>query len=183
MLNNKYFLMRHAESDHNVGSVISCKLEDNSEITHIGRKQAIKLGEKLKKKDIHVIYCSPFKRVIATVLRLGLDAPFCSDIRLRQYDCGVFNGKTWEEREAYYGHELEKLTKAPPEGESLLQVQERMLDFLLDIDQQRKGKNILIVSHGNPIRMLHAGYQALVNKESLKWKSSVSPEPFYNLLN
>lgn len=180
--------MRHAQSDHNVGNWISGCLETDkkSNLTEEGIKQAHRLGEELKTLAIDLIYHSPFQRVAKTaeIINQYLNVPIFVEERLKQYDCGIHNGKTWKEREAFYAHELEKLTKRPPGGENLLDLKARMVAALHDIDSRHFNKNVLVVSHGNPLRMLQSAMLNLPDEavfsdmRVLRWKSDVSPEPF-----
>jgi len=188
-LNNKFYLMRHAQADHNVGNWISGdeEIDKKSLLTPLGVSQAHRLGKELKKLGIDFIYHSPFRRVAATceIINQYFEAPVFVETRLKQLDCGVFNGKTWQEREGYFVDQLEKLSKRPPGGESLLDIKARMVAALRDINNRHQGKNILILSHGNPLRMLQLAALSLPNEAAftdprvLRWKSDVSPEPFF----
>ncbi len=179
--------MRHVQSDHNVGGWISADREtdEKSNITPEGLKQAERLGKELVKLNIHMIYHSPFKRVCETcrLVNVYLNVPAFADNRLRQLDCGIFNGRTWKERDGFFKNDMEKFVKRPPGGENLNDLKERMLAAWRDIDSKHQNHSILIISHGNPLRMLQAGVLGLSDEESLcdqrclKWKSNVSPEP------
>ena len=184
---NKIFMTRHVQSDHNVGSWISADEETDkkSQITPLGLEQGHRLGKQLKEIGINVIYRSPFQRVAQTcdIFCQYINAPVFVDKRLKQFDCGIFNGKTWEEREKFFNNQLEKLYKRPPRGENFLDVKARMLEVFLEINDKYQNNSILLVSHGNPLRILQAAVLNLpdsaifTDARCLKWKSDVSPEP------
>lgn len=184
---NKFFMTRHVQSDHNVGSWISADEETDkkSKITPLGLEQGHRLGKQLKEIGIDVIYRSPFQRVAQTcdIFCQYVTAPVFIDKRLRQFDCGVFNGKTWKERDAFFKNDFEKLTKRPTGGENFLDLKERMLAAFFDVNNSHKNNRILIVSHGNPLRILQVAALNLpdeaifTDQRALKWKSDVSPEP------
>jgi len=184
---NTFFMMRHAQSDHNVGGWISAdKMTDmRSKLTLEGVAQADKLGQQLQKMNIGVIYRSPFNRVKNTcdIVNGYVKASVYVDERLAQYNCGIFNGKLWQERDAFYKNDLEKITKRPPGGENLIDVKERMVAAWNDMNERHQDKNILIISHGNPLRILQWAVLKLspealfTDIRVIKWKSNVSPEP------
>lgn len=179
--------MRHAQSDHNIGSWISgdASTDIKSRLTETGKEQARRLGREAAALGISRIYCSPFQRVKATcdILTEQCPVPVSVDDRLRQLDCGIFNGKTWLEREAYFKDSYEKLHRPSPGGESLMDVGRRMVEAMGDIDHWNNGETILVISHGNPLRMLQVAAlclpveAALTDIRALQWKSDVSPDP------
>ena len=57
-----------------------------------------------------------------------------------------------------------------PNGESFLQVLERLIDFLKDINTRYSGKKILIVSHGFPCETL---LDWVSNKPLSNWDSCI----------
>ncbi len=179
--------MRHAQSDHNIGSWISgdAATDLKSRLTETGKEQARRLGQEAAALGITRIYRSPFQRVKATcdIVTAHCPVPVSVDDRLRQLDCGLFNGKTWTEREAFFADHYEKLHRPSPGGESLMDVQRRMVEAIGDIDRWNEGETILIISHGNPLRMLQVAAlclpaeAALTDMRALQWKSDVSPDP------
>ncbi|MEM5782599.1 MAG: class I tRNA ligase family protein, partial [Candidatus Aenigmatarchaeota archaeon] len=66
------------------------------------------------------------------------------------------------------GDTYEKYYNAPEKGENLEDVRKRMLDFILDIEKKYEGRNILIVSHELPLRVLFGEMQALSKAEVAK---------------
>ncbi len=191
-MRNVFYIMRHAQSDHNVGSWISgdAATDSKSRLTETGKEQARRLGIEAASLGITRIYRSPFERVRATcdILVGQRPVPVSVDDRLRQLDCGFFNGKTWKEREAFFKDHYEKLHRPSPGGESLMDAQRRMVEAVGDIDRWNEGEAILIVSHGNPLRMLQIAAlclpaeAALTDMRALQWKSDVSPDPFIGRL-
>ena len=83
----------------------------------------------------------------------------------------------------FFKNDLEKLTKRPPGGENFLDLKKRVYAAFLDINSKHRDSNILIVSHGNPLRMLQVAVLNLPDEaiftdaRALKWKSDVTPEP------
>ncbi len=92
------------------------------------------------------------------------------DERLREINTGIFDGKSRAEYHKYFSSLLEKFTKTPPQGENLTELKNRITQFLYEIENKYKGKNILIVSHEYPIWMLTAGAKGMTNEEAVATK-------------
>ena len=170
---NKFFITRHTESTHNLDDIIASGAERGksaSRVTKKGIEQAGKMGAALKKRKIDVIYCSPYLRTkqTARIIAKIIGAKIIFDKRIGELNTGIFNGRPVKEYKAYFADSLEKFTKTPPGGENLADVKRRMFAFLRDINQRHNGKNILIVSHGDPLWVLEGAVKGLANEEILK---------------
>lgn len=157
-LRNTYYLIRHGQALSNIDGFYSSWPEKiNNPLTPKGRKDAEAAGEALKDKNISYIFSSDLLRTKQTAeiiaQKLNLEVTF--DIRLRELDFGIFNGKPAEYFDHYFKEETDRLERAVPEGETYLQVRERVLSFIEEIDKNYKG-NMLIVSHECPIWILKA---------------------------
>ena len=159
--NNKFFIARHGEADHNLSGIIAAgkeTLKNRSELTVEGKAQVKASAKKIKKEKIALIIASPYYRtkqtaeIIAKELKIK---EIIYDARIGEIDCGIFNGKQVQEHKDFYnGSPLSEFAKAPPEGESLFDVRKRMMQFILEINKKHKDKNILIISHGDPLWIL-----------------------------
>jgi broad specificity phosphatase PhoE len=111
----------------------------------------------MKNLRIDLIYSADFFRTkqTAEIVAKELNKKIIFDKRLRDINLGIYRGRKKEE---FYRDFLKvfplRFTKRPPGGESWQDVQKRMLNFLKKIDKKHKGKNILIVSHGDPLWLL-----------------------------
>ncbi len=113
----------------------------------------------LKGKGIDLIIHSPLLRTRETAAivqkAIGLpDSAIMVDERIREVELGIYSGKSLDEWHAFYGSVEERFLNAPEGGESFADIQRRMGEFLFDLERRYVGKNILIVSHGNPIWIL-----------------------------
>ncbi len=167
---NRYFVARHCEGEHNVAGVLASGPEKNghgARLTEKGTVQAEKIAMALKKPGIDVIYSSPLKRAVETakIISKATGAPVKTDKRLSEVEFGTFNGspvgKYWE----FFANDAERFVKAPPGGENLSDVKKRMIEFWKEIDSENSGKNILIVSHGDPIWVMEGAMSGLNNQE------------------
>ncbi len=166
-LRNHYYLLRHGESLINVKGLVSCWPEKiYSPLTRKGVKQIKEDAKKLKKKKIKLIFSSDMLRTKQTAKiiakELGLKIKF--DKRLRDVNLGIFNGQLINEVGKFWVKEGEKLspleyykrrfTIAPPKGENYVDIEERMMNFLKNVEKKYKQKNILVVGHKRPLTLL-----------------------------
>ena len=156
---NKYFVMRHGLSDNNVTDIISSDPANVHHITEDGRNQTVSASENLKGEKIDMIFSSVFLRTRETAEivaeAVGMDKnDIVIDSRLQEIGMGVYEGKTWEK---YYADDPKHGSDpghAPNGGESRMGVRKRVGEFLYELENKYKDKNILIVSHGLPLKML-----------------------------
>ncbi len=170
---NRFFIMRHGEATANVEGWIAAGSERSGKISKLtpkGKKEIVASAAKLKKKNIGMILCSPYRRTTETakILAKELKVKYVADERLREINCGIFNGRPTEEHKAFFAEPLEEFSKTPPGGENLTDVKKRIFSFLLDIDRQHAGAKILLVGHGDPLWMLEAATKHLSDEEAMK---------------
>lgn len=154
--NNKYYILRHGEALSNVKSIVSCWPEKfKNPLTPKGRLQIKKAAEKLKNKNIDLIFTSPLLRTKETANIVGekLNTKVKIDKRLREIEFGIFNSKDVKDYENYF-RGLERVKHKPTRGENYADVLKRIYAFLKEIDKRYKGNNILIVSHQAPLLLL-----------------------------
>ena len=169
---NTYFLLRHGQGEHNVKNILSSKIEDNHHLTEKGRVIVTKCAEELKSKKIDVIYASPFTRtketatLVAEIIGYPVEKIIFDD-RIKEIDGGVMDGHKVEEYRAFFKTPEERFTKAPAGGETAEDVRKRVVEFQMDIDQKYEGKNILVVSHDDPLFFMRVGGLGLTRKQIL----------------
>ncbi len=134
---NHYTLMRHGQAISNATHVLDPQGDPDNHLTEKGREEAKVTAKKLGKIDL--IFASPFIRTreTADVVRQGLGLPESAlvlDERLHEYN-----------------------------ESSIQEVGKRMGGFIYELEKVHKNKNILIVSHGNPLWVL----ERLVNGKSI----------------
>lgn len=174
---NKYFVMRHGEAESNGKNKINASIENSAKypLTEIGKGQVSATAEKLRNEKIDLIICSDFFRTEQTALlvseKLGLKKEdILRDERLREVKVGIFEERNPEEYHNYFDKTEEKFFKSPEGGENLNDLKKRVGEFLYDIENKVKGKNILIVSHAYPIWMLFSAAAGLSEKEAVAIK-------------
>lgn len=174
---NNYYIMRHGQSTHNLGEKwlsSSGKMDKKSELTALGIEQAKESAKFLKDRKIDIVFCSPLQRTRQTCAVVGKEvkAKVIFDERLRELRFGIFDGKSNSEYHQYFKGNWERLEKGPPKGESWLDLKKRMMEFFKEIHGKYNGKNILIISHGDPLWWLEAIILGLTDKEALEYVST-----------
>jgi isoleucyl-tRNA synthetase len=171
---NQYFLLRHGETIYQTkkkGLTYSSWLAGIG-LTKKGQKEIEVLAKRLKSKKIDLIFSSGIQRAkeTAEILAKELNCPIIFDKRLRDINVGIYYGKS--ERELYrdYPISVARFDKKIPQGESWLDCQKRMVNFIEEIDKKYQNKKILILSHGDPLWLLEGAMKGKSKKELIEEK-------------
>ena len=162
-MKNRYYLMRHAHSVANEQGIITSKPSACTVaygLTQKGEAQARTAAEELKLSlsKTPVVICSDFLRAYQTakIVAAEFEIEAKTDVRLRERDFGKLHG----ESDKYYP-EIWKVTDkdstAKPKGvESDEEVLHRLNTLIKDLDRQYTDRDIVLVSHGDPLNILYA---------------------------
>jgi len=163
---NNFWMARHAESNHNVKGILASGKENRktaSRLTEKGIGQAEKSGAALRNAKLDLIISSSYARAVETakIIAKITGAKLLKDERLGEVNGGAFNGRPIGDYFGYFKDDVERFVKTPPGGENLSEVRRRMLEAVRDINAKYSGKNILIVSHGDPLWLLEGALKGL----------------------
>ncbi len=111
--------------------------------------EASEVKKKLEKYNFDKVFCSPLSRCVAL-------AEFCGypdavrDERLKELNFGKWEMKSYDD---LMGPELQKwfddyINTIPPEGESVMQQQQRFIDFIDSLGNKKTDATIGIFTHG-----------------------------------
>lgn len=161
-LNNTYYLLRHGRNVHQTKLKDICygwpDDETPCELDEVGVKEVTASGIKLKDKKIDLIYSSDILRtkqtaeIVASILGIKKIA---YNIKLRDLNWGIFAGGPKKTALDFYQNR-NRMDESPENGESWGDLQKRVSEFLMEIDEKNKNKNILLISHGDAILLLEA---------------------------
>jgi isoleucyl-tRNA synthetase len=158
---NNILLMRHGEIESNKNNLISADIHKKEGLTENGKKQVKKSAESLKNKKIDLVFISPFFRtketakIVAGVLDLKSEH-IKEDVRLAEVDAMDFQGRPWSDILNMYRDRKEWFDRKIVGLETLSEVRERVGSFVYEIDKKYKDKNILIISHNTPLKIVQA---------------------------
>ncbi len=116
---------------------------------------------KLSDIGFDAIYTSPLQRCVklAEALDLGLDSgKVTQDERLKELHFGDWELRAWDDipRDIFDAWAHDYANKAPPNGETFSQLQQRGIHFLAEMLAKHANEHIAIISHGGMIRALLA---------------------------
>jgi broad specificity phosphatase PhoE len=130
------------------------------DLSEEGRRQAARLGERLRHEEITAAYSSPLSRTLETARIIAGLCELTIETRdgLREISHGRWEGLTRQDVEARYPDEYaaweeDPFTFAPEGGESGVAVLARVLPVIREIVTRHRGKRVLVVSHKATIRL------------------------------
>lgn len=148
----KITLVRHAQTEQNYLEL--CQGSQNNMLCDDGRRQALKLKEKIKEKEFDYCYMSPMIRCVETaIILIGDRVETIPDKRLIERNLGKYEGQPRDryDHKKYWDYNL----NSSEDGvEPIQDLFKRCEEFLNYIKEKHKGQNIIIVSHASPIRAL-----------------------------
>lgn len=156
-------LIRHGQTEWNLLG----KYTGQSDIplNETGRQEARQLARKLQENPPEVVVSSDLIRAqeTAVIVAAPFDLPVHIDSDLREINQGVWEGMYFPDIKAKYAAEFAQreanpLEVAPPEGETVGQVRERVLTAVNKIAQTYPGKRVAVVAHGLSLALIKAHY-------------------------
>jgi glucosyl-3-phosphoglycerate phosphatase len=158
-------MLRHGQTEYNAGSRMQGQLD--TELSDLGRAQAISAAEVLAKRQPLLIVSSDLRRALDTALALGDQAglPVTTDTRLRETHLGDWQGMTHLEVDVIApGARLawrDDARWAPHGGESRVDVARRSLPLVeelvagqADWGVDAPDRPVVLVAHGGLIAAL-----------------------------
>jgi broad specificity phosphatase PhoE len=167
------FLARHGESDWNVEK----RFQGHSDrpLTERGREQAHALADLVGSEKIDAVYTSPLSRARETAeivaARAGLEAVALPE--LREVDTGSWSGLSRADVEARFPEGFARWRSGGSgweDGESYEEMAERVIGALRKIAEDHPDGRVLVISHGGPIRAIHAAAEGLAIKDYRRLK-------------
>ncbi|NBJ10974.1 histidine phosphatase family protein [Microvirga arsenatis] len=150
-----FFLVRHAAHDR-VGTVL-CGRMPGVHLGARGKAQTERLAERFARANVACILSSPLERAVETAepiaARLGLPFDTCS--ALAEIDFGRWSGMSFETLAGdphWTSWNTSRSTNRPPEGETMLETQARIVGIMEDLRRRYAGQSIILVSHSDVIK-------------------------------
>jgi probable phosphoglycerate mutase len=164
-LANTYRVMRHGQSKANMAGLIVSRIENDRRgdygLTDFGRRQALEGARACALPKDAIIVSSDFARArqTAEIVREHLGAPEVElAAALRERNFGDLDGspadnyaRVWAADEADPAHRDGGV-------ESADSVLDRTTALIVDLERRHSGRDILLVSHGDTLQILQAGF-------------------------
>lgn len=187
---NFIIVFRHGESEDNANRVFSGWRD--ARLTERGCQQAAALAPKLKNLKLDVAITSDLIRSQETA-RLALsshpDIRFEQDPRLKERNYGVLTGSSKEE---WMRKDPEKTTLwrrsydvAPPDGESIQMVEQRVWPFLDELVARIKREkiNVVLSVHGNSMRAVRRYFEKMGEVEAVTHENPLGTDYALYVIN
>ncbi len=169
------YVLTHSESDYNRRGIFTGRLDVG--LTDVGDHKAQLAAEILKYQKIDLAYRTSLKRTGQTldyILQNHPETKVIVDDRLIERDYGELSGQSKAEFKRDHPDLFPAYHRsydiAPPGGESMKTVEERVLAALEEIlaTIRRDHVNVLIVAHSNSIRPIRRYFEHLTPEEMMK---------------
>lgn len=158
-----FYICRHGETENNKNRLFSGWVD--TPLTSKGIKNAISSAAKLKDVEFDAIVSSDLGRAFITAYIIARNNNFTGEIscssQLREVNYGVYNNTPHSGPESTYPT-IETRYYADyvnPGGESLRQLQTRVLSYIDNLSKKLEDKVVLIVAHSGTITALSAHYR------------------------
>lgn len=157
----KLYLTRHGQTDWNIAR--RYQGHSNTELNQVGIRQAEQLAIRLSKEPIHTIYSSDLSRALTTAKTIATFHQIepHADARWRELSFGNWEGMTYEEMSAH-SPELfdawmkDSLNVSTPNGETHMQLAERVQAAFNELKANHKDETVLVVGHSGSMQTLLA---------------------------
>jgi probable phosphoglycerate mutase len=167
--------IRHGETAWNRDTRIQGHTD--IELNDHGRWQAAQLAEALRDEPIAAVYASDLLRAHETAQAVARTRGHAVTTHpgLRERCFGRFEGHTWTELEQRFPEESLAWRKrvpdfAPPGGESLLQLEARVVPAVEELAARHPGEQILVVAHGGVLDILYRAATRLDLQAPRSWE-------------
>jgi broad specificity phosphatase PhoE len=153
-------LARHGETDWN--RELRWQGHSDPPLNERGRRQARALADAVSRTRLAAVYSSDLSRASETaqIVASRLELPLSVDPGLREIDVGSWEGFTLAEIEAHSPEAVARWEERGEHGweggESHEQMAARVHEAVHSIAARHEGEEVLVVSHGGPIRALKA---------------------------
>lgn len=159
-MRNRYFLMRHGESLANVvDKIVSLPANGLTAygLSERGREQAEQSARACGLSPATVVVASDFLRASETA-RIACQALGCPDPRwhqgLREREFGELEGCSGDDYRKVWARDEQDPEHTLFGAESAVALAQRLGDVLRELEDEHDGQDILLVSHGDPLRFL-----------------------------
>ena len=150
-----FYLIRHGSNDffsHTlVGRTPGIRLND------AGKREAAELATGLANENIQKILTSPLERCRETAAPLAAKLQLQEEISqsLLEANFGNWTGRKFKEldaREDWQRWNTFRSGHRAPNGESMLEIQQRMIGLIMELHRDFREQRIALFSHGDPLR-------------------------------
>lgn len=155
----RLLLVRHGETEWNAARRFQGQADP--ELSPVGLEQGHRLARRLSTAPLDCIISSDLRRArrTAEIIGEGRRCPQTVEPDLRELSFGEWEGLTYAEirasdPDALSAWEKDWVNRSTPGGESLLELERRVGDFLERLKQGPGNQTLLLVAHSGPLQVL-----------------------------
>jgi len=180
-MKTRLIFVRHAEAEGNLNRLFHGWYD--SKITEKGHKQAKKVAERLEGFPIDILYSSSLTRTLQTAQYISdiKQLPIIRTDKMKEINGGDWENRTWDELPILYPNENYTWEKEPhlhqmPNGENVVEFNDRLMKEVKSIIDHNIGKIICIVTHGAAIRTMLCRFYGctLEHMKNINWHDNTS---------
>ncbi|MBQ9181850.1 MAG: histidine phosphatase family protein [Bacilli bacterium] len=160
------YITRHGQTNWNVQKKVMGRCDEP--LNETGLSQAEETRNNLMNTDIDLIICSPLKRArqTAEIINRDRNIPIIYDERIIERDFGEFEGMETKNFD-FHGYWNYYKNMQFESAENIQVFFKRVYDFLEDITEKYKDKNVLLVAHGGISIPVACFFNGNIPEESL----------------
>ncbi|CAF1143953.1 unnamed protein product [Adineta steineri] len=197
-LRNKYFSVRHGESEANVAQIISSNPQVGTEIHGLSSNGRSQVAENTKlflqnypSNNSYVIISSDFRRARETADNLasnltdshGNKPSIQLDKRLRERFFGIYDGTSDKSYDIIWKTDEENPIKNLNEQvEPVDSVRERTTALIKELEDKYENQIIFLVSHGDALQILQTAFERIPNANQQRYLKHLERAEFRPLL-
>ncbi|CAF1282825.1 unnamed protein product [Adineta steineri] len=197
-LRNKYFAVRHGESEANVAQIISSNAQVGTEIHGLSSNGRSQVAENTKlflqnypSNNSYVIISSDFRRARETADNLasnltdshGNKPSIQLDKRLRERFFGIYDGTSDKNYDIIWKTDEENPIKNLNEQvEPVESVRERTTALIKELEDKYQNQIIFLVSHGDALQILQTAFERIPNANQQRYLKHLERAEFRPLL-
>ena len=173
----KIFVFRHAQTTDNLSKTFSGRRDP--ELTEDGVKEAEKIKHELKDEKVTKAYCAPNRRTKHTLeiaLKGHVGVEVIADPRIRERDYGDLTGQNKDAVSKKYPTEYPLWHRGydtpPPNGESMKQVDVRVMEFLNEVLKNIWQNDVIFIcGSSNSIRPIRKHFEKMTDVQMASYPS------------
>jgi probable phosphoglycerate mutase len=195
-LRNKYFAVRHGESEANVAHLISSNPQIGIASHGLSPTGRIQVSENTKlflqtelSNNSYIIISSDFRRAheTADILAFNLSNSNKQNIqldqRLRERFFGIYDGTSDENYKTIWQNDEENPGQnLTDQVESVESVRERTTALIQELEEKYENQIIFLVSHGDSLQILQTAFERLSNANQQRYLKHLERAEFRPLI-
>lgn len=168
-----FYLIRHGETDA-VGRFLAGRTP-GVHLNATGRRQAAALATWLAHEPVDRVISSPMERTLETtgIVAESRGLAVERSEALHEFDFGQWTGRTFAELDTideWKAFNAFRSGTRAPGGESMIEVQARIVRFLLQVNGEQPEARVAVISHADVIRAALSYFAGVALDFFLRWQ-------------